>query len=83
MHHQTALTVTVKTYTNYIDENGNITPKYLYQIQLQMTNRRKAIFVVASPDFEKNKEIVFKDYDSHLVDNILQEIRVLGKMNIS
>lgn len=42
-----------KTFSNYLDAAGNTKPKFYYQVQLQMflTKRKKAIFVVADSNF--------------------------------
>ncbi|KAJ8913317.1 hypothetical protein NQ315_010985 [Exocentrus adspersus] len=52
---------------NYIDSDGNIKEKCLYQIQIQMylSNRMRGIFVMSHPDFEKSENITIKycDFD--------------------
>lgn len=66
------------TISNFIDSNGDIKLKYLYQIQLQMhlTKRYKSVFVIAKPDFETSKEIIYKyyEYDTDFVIKMLNEI---------
>lgn len=75
-----------KTSLNYIDSDGNIKPKCLYQLQMQMclAQKRKGIFVVAHPNFEATKQITIKycDYDSTLVHKILNEINHFWFENI-
>lgn len=67
-----------RTIKNYIDEKGDITTKFYHQIQMQMhlTKKYKAVFVVADPDFESNKKISFKtyDYDADFVNSMLKKI---------
>lgn len=69
---------TDKTFSNYLDTDGNIKPRYYYQMQLQMflSKRKKGIFVVADPKFEMSKKISVKycDYDNELVTDMLEKV---------
>lgn len=48
-----------KSYFHLIDRSGKITHKCNAQVQLQMhmSGRKKSFFCVASPEFEKNKQV--------------------------
>jgi hypothetical protein len=55
--------ITAKFRLNYLNSRGDITSHCEAQVKLQMllSGRRKGLFCVASPDFEKSKSItVFK-----------------------
>ena len=55
-----------KTYANYVS-NGQLKDKYKAQIMLQMyaMNKKKGLFCIADPEFEKNKsvEMFWIDWD--------------------
>lgn len=67
------------TKNNYI-KNGEITPKYLAQIQLQMYTSKidKCYFCVAHPDFETSHhvDITLVAYDSVYVSGLLNSLSV-------
>lgn len=67
-----------KTFLNYIDNEGKIKEKPLYQIQLQMhlAEKKTAVFVVANHDFETTKKITVKvvAYDKNLVEKIIYDV---------
>lgn len=64
------------TVKNYL-KDGVINPKYMGQIQLQMmmTDRKKGVFCVASPNFEFDKEIkkVIVNFDLNLCQNYIEK----------
>ncbi|XP_053665685.1 uncharacterized protein LOC128714830 [Anopheles marshallii] len=66
---------TAKTHACYVDVN-KLAPKYYAQIQLQMhvTQRKKALLAVAAPDFEKTKQItkVWINYNKMYVDEVIE-----------
>lgn len=65
-----------KTTQNYI-KNGKIHEKFLSQCQLQMlaTGYKKCAFCIASPDFEKNKEVLvtWVEFDAAYANNLLNK----------
>ncbi|CAG9768311.1 unnamed protein product [Ceutorhynchus assimilis] len=69
---------TEKSCLNYIDSDGNIKEKCLYQIQIQMYLSKKmhGIFVMSHPDFEKSKKITIKycDFDEELVKSVIKQL---------
>lgn len=74
-----------KTVKNYLSD-GQITPKYQAQIQLQMfaTGTKKGLFCVADPEFEKNKKctLVWIDYDKRYLDAALKNVLNFWKRNV-
>ena len=48
-----------RSYLNYLNARGEITPKCYAQIQLQMklSGKKKGLFCIAAPDFEKSKKV--------------------------
>lgn len=64
-----------KTVENYI-KGGNITDKYLAQIQLQMlfAAKKKGLFVVAAPDYEQTQNIteIMVDFDEDFIKNVIE-----------
>uniref|UniRef100_A0A8D9F294 YqaJ viral recombinase domain-containing protein n=1 Tax=Cacopsylla melanoneura TaxID=428564 RepID=A0A8D9F294_9HEMI len=77
--------MSIKTVTNYV-KNGNVTPKYLYQIQIQMyfSGRENGFFCVAAPDFEKTKnvEIIPIVLDRSFCEDILSKARTFWEKAI-
>ena len=51
------------TMKDYIDNRGEVTPKCMAQMQLQMfiCKKKKGLFVVAEPNFETTKNVTIKD----------------------
>lgn len=66
----------VTSMETYIKPNGDIGEKFRAQMQLQMhmTGKKTALFCVAHPEFEKNKDvrIVTVSYDEVYIKNVLQ-----------
>uniref|UniRef100_A0A182Q674 YqaJ viral recombinase domain-containing protein n=1 Tax=Anopheles farauti TaxID=69004 RepID=A0A182Q674_9DIPT len=67
---------TENTHKNYVNISS-LSPKYFAQIQLQMhiTQHKKALLAVAALDFETTKHItkVWIDYDQKYVDEVLRD----------
>jgi hypothetical protein len=76
-----------KSYFNFIDKTGNITPRYKSQVQLQLhiSGRKFALFCVASPEFEKNKlvKIIKIPYDKHYIMVVMLKAEIFWKETIS
>lgn len=71
---------------NYLNARGELTPKCKAQVQLQMklSGRKKALFCVALPDFEKSKKvkIVTVLYDERFVSNHMEKAKTFWKSSI-
>ena len=74
-----------KCFKTYIFEN-QITNKYKAQILLQMfaAGKKKGLFCVADPDFEKNKKIhkLWIEFEEKLLDKLLCDATNFWKNNI-
>nr|CAH0098767.1 unnamed protein product [Daphnia galeata] len=77
-----------RSYYNFIDASGKITSHCNAQVQLQMhlSGRKKALFCVASPQFEKIKKvkILLINYDEMFITNVMMKAldfwkRTIGK----
>ncbi|XP_060807339.1 uncharacterized protein LOC132903320 isoform X2 [Amyelois transitella] len=70
----------VKAMGRYISSENKVTAKYMAQVQLQMhfSNKVKALFCVADPDFEKTKKILIIEvnYDQQLCENLLEKCNI-------
>lgn len=77
---------TEKSCLNYIDSDGNIKDKCLYQIQIQMylSKRMRGIFVMSHPDFENSEKITIKycNFDEKLVKSIVKQLDEFWLKNI-
>lgn len=66
------------TFLNYIDKDGNIKMKFIYQMQFQMflAKKTKAIFAVAQPNFKTDKEIIVKycEFDQRILQDALEPV---------
>lgn len=73
-----------RTMKSYLDDNGDITSKFLHQIQVQMhlSRKQKAIFVVADPSFETNITFKTYDYDATFVKDVLTKIVIFWEKAI-
>lgn len=75
-----------KTYFNYINKNGDMSPTYKAQVQLQMhlSGRRFGLFCVASPAFETNKmvKIMLVQYDEKYITEIMKKAEQFWKKAI-
>lgn len=78
--------VSVKTVSNYIKKNGQLTEKAKAQIQPQMhmANKSSGLFCVASPTFEEDKkvQIVHVEYEEEYVDNLVERAMKFWEKNI-
>lgn len=75
-----------KTFKNYVSENGEIKPKFKAQIMMQMfaTKKKKGLFCVADPEFEKNNVVnVFPiDFDEKFIMPLILDAIDFWKENI-
>lgn len=75
-----------QTSKNYVSEGGEITPKFKAQIMMQMlaANKKKGLFCVADPEFEKNKavEILTIDFDENFITPLILDAIDFWKENI-
>jgi len=66
--------------------NGEISPKYKAQINLQMfsTGVTKGLFIVADPDFENTKQVTMKwiEYDQDFTKLLIDKSITFWKKNI-
>ncbi|XP_028177249.1 uncharacterized protein LOC114365027 [Ostrinia furnacalis] len=74
-----------KTKESYL-KNGNITKKFMAQVQLQMyaTGYKKCFFCVADSEFEatKNVDIIVVPYDSAYISTLLPKLVTFWKNNV-
>lgn len=75
-----------ETMKSYLRENGSLGPKCLAQIQLQMllTGRKKGLFCVALPDFEKTQKVQIVEvfYDAIFMNDLLNRATSFWKAAI-
>ena len=74
------------TMGNYIKKDGTITARYNAQVQTQMAlmNKRKALFCVAHPDFERTKQFkhIFVNYDEVFVNELFSKAQQFWEKKI-
>lgn len=74
-----------KTVTTYI-KNGQVTKRYLAQMQLQMlfAKKRKGLFCVAAPDFESSEkvDIIEVEFDPDFCDDLIEKALCFWRSDI-
>lgn len=75
-----------KTLCNYITKNREITARYKAQVQVQMFlfNKKKCLFCVADPNFEKNCVIhqIWVKYDPEYTETVMEAADCFWRQNI-
>lgn len=78
--------VSAESCLKYINSEGQITNRYKAQLMLQMlaSDRKRGLFCVADPNFEKNKNFtsVWLDFDDSFITPLLVKATLFWRENI-